>query len=410
MTTYNEEITEALDAADTGEAAGSFAHSIDESLDIADNHIIGWLTSINEALAISDDTAIGWLQELIEAIFIYEEVKNSWAVTNTEDLTLTDSLSEVMGLVISDWITLVDSQTNNWNGQEIVPDSLTLYDISKMAQMFSDSLTDTINIADVSTLALTVAVLESLGFADLANAVRSASESINDSVVFADSPAHALSLLVNDTLDAVDVSSVIASFIHSVDESIGLDDAASLIKRISDTVTDPLTFAETLSSKGTLYSAVYDAIALNVVVELAGDIYECYVLNTPKFMPSMYSGFDFNSFCVFENRAFGANDLGVYELTGTTDAGSIIHTGAILNETDFGVPNQKRFRRGYLGISGTTPVMVFETEDGTRQTYSIDTKGKVVASHELKSKKWILSVADFDTLEGIKLIPVILTK
>jgi hypothetical protein len=124
----------------------------------------------------------------------------------------------------------------------------------------------------------------------------------------------------------------------------------------------------------------------------------------------MYSGFDFNSYCVFENRAFGANDTGIYELTGTTDAGSTIHTGMISSQTDFGLRNEKRFRRGYIGVSGASPVMILECEDGSRKVYTIDTKGKAVFSHEQKSKEWKLAAADFDTLDVIKLIPVILSK
>jgi len=175
-------------------------------------------------------------------------------------------------------------------------------------------------------------------------------------------------------------------------------------------VAESLVLTETVSIHAHLYNAVYETLHMNVVVEIDGEIWECYVLNTPKFHPSMYSGFSFNSYCVFEGRAYGANDTGIYELTGTTDAGSTIHTGAILHETDFGSPNQKRFRRGYLGITGTAPVMVFEDENGRREAYTIDTEGKVVASSDLKGKSWKLSIADFDELSTTKLIPVILTK
>ena len=161
---------------------------------------------------------------------------------------------------------------------------------------------------------------------------------------------------------------------------------------------------------GRLYSTIYDTLQMNVIVELDGEVWECYVLNTPKFYPSVYSGFNFNSYCVFENRAYGANDDGVYELTGSTDAGATIHTGVVLSSTNFGSANQKKFRRGYLGISGTAPVMVFQTENGQRETYNIDSEGKVVASSGLKSKSWKLSIADFDTLDSIKLLPIILTK
>jgi hypothetical protein len=53
--------------------------------------------------------------------------------------------------------------------------------------------------------------------------------------------------------------------------------------------------------------------------------------------------------------------------------------------------------------------MVFET-GGKREAYAIDTTGKVTASSELKGRSWKLSVADFDTLDSIRLMPIILTR
>jgi hypothetical protein len=149
---------------------------------------------------------------------------------------------------------------------------------------------------------------------------------------------------------------------------------------------------------------------LNVVVELDGEVWECYVLNTPKFLPSIYSGFNFNSYCVFQNRAYGCKADGIYELTGDTDNGTIINTGVQLSETKFGLPNQKRFRKAYIGVSGTTPLLTMETETGETKTYSIDTDGEVDASRSLRSKKWKLTVTDFESLDFIKLVPIVLAK
>jgi hypothetical protein len=256
-------------------------------------------------------------------------------------------------------------------------------------------------------------------------------QSVNENIALADSSEAAFALLIEETLSAVDAATVIGTFIgniidslvlagaptdtivgfmETIQEALGISDVASYLKMLGISVDESLAFSETISSQGTLYSAIYDTLKMNATVELSGEVYECYALNTPKFMPSMYSGFDFNSYCVFENRAFGANDTGIYELTGETDAGSTIHDGVILSSTDFGSRNQKKFRRAYLGISGSSPVMVVETEEGERRVYNIDTKGKAVISHELKSKKWKLSVADFDEFNTMKLIPVILSK
>ena len=202
----------------------------------------------------------------------------------------------------------------------------------------------------------------------------------------------------------------IVGFMETIQEALSLSGATAYLKMLGASVGEALAFSETISSQGTLYNAIYETLRLNVSVDIAGEVYECYALNTPRFMPSMYSGFDFNSYCVFENRAFGANDTGIYELDGDTDAGEKINTGVVLNQTDFGLRNQKRLRRAYLGISGDSPVMIVETEEGERQVYNIDFNGKTVISRDLKSKAWKLSIADFDELDTMKLIPVILSK
>lgn len=405
-----EAISEEISATALIAASNQTSPGISEEATVADD--IGAILSISitDELNLADSQGTGWLKELIDTIFTYDELQHGWAVTAESSLILTDAIETLLGIIVDEWITFIDIQSNNWNGREIITEDVTLYDIAGFAKIYADSLTDEINIADVSTYQLTITVLEYLGFTELATALRTAAEAVSDSIDIADSSALAFPQSVESVLNVVDLSAVAVQFLHSVQSDFNLADVSSLIKRFSDTLSDPIVFVDTITSRATLYSLIYDTLRLNVLVDLEGEFYECYVLNTPKFHPSMYSGFDFNSFCVFENRAFGANDTGIYELTGDTDAGNTIHTGIIFSNTNFDLPNQKRFRRGYLDISGTSPKMILETEGGQRQAYAIDEQGKMVASHELKSKSWILSVADFETLSSMKLIPVILTK
>ena len=411
----------------------TFGKAVNESIGLTDSDPLGrrfTYPSNSESLAIADDPNFAFSFTLTDVLFIWDALINGWKVTTDESLVLTDSLAEVLGVMISDWITLIDSQSNNWNGREIVNQSLNLYDIASQIQTFANTINEDLTIADAPTWVLALAILEWMGFADLATAARTIYPSVSESVVLTDEALNAWQEIINDTLQAVDASSafnawreiindilqavdassVIATFINVVQESLAPADTVSLINRLGLSLNDSLILTETITSKGTLYNVIYDTIAMNMTVELAGEVYECYVLNTPKFHPSMYSGFNFNSYCVFDNRAFGANGAGIYELTGTTDAGSTIHTGMISSQTDFGLRNEKRFRRGYIGVSGASPVMILECEDGSRKVYTIDTKGKAVFSHEQKSKEWKLAAADFDTLDVIKLIPVILSK
>ena len=386
--------------------------SIDESLVMGDAPAprLFLYPASSESMVIADAPAPALSFTITDLIFIWDTLIHGWKVTNEESLELADAPEWKLGLMISDWITLIDSQSNNWNGQETINQTLNLYDIAQQVQTFADTITEDLTIADAPTWVLALAILEWMDFADLATAARTIYPSVSESVVLTDEALNAWQEIINDTLQAVDASSVIATFINVVQESLAPADTVSLINRLGLSLNDSLILTETITSKGTLYNAVYDTLAMNVIVDLAGEVYECYILNTPKFHASMYSGFDFNSYCVFENRAFGANDTGIYELTGTTDAGSTIHTGMISSQTDFGLRNEKRFRRGYIGVSGASPVMILECEDGSRKVYTIDTKGKAVFSHEQKSKEWKLAAADFDTLDVIKLIPVILSK
>ncbi len=463
----------AEEASATTEFTAIDVKSISESLVMTDSDPLGRRFSypaISESLVTADDPTFAFSFTLTDIIFIYDVLVHGWKETTTESLVLTDSLSEVLGIMISDWITLVDSQSNNWNGRETINQTLNLYDIAQQVQTFADTITEDLTIADAPTWVLALAILEWMGFADLATAARTIYPSVSESVVLTDealnawqeiindtlqavdassafnawreiindtlqavdassafnalrkiindtlqavdasSAFNAWREIINDTLQAVDVSSVIATFINVVQESLAPADAASLINRLGLSLNESLVLTEAVTSKGTLYNAVYDTLKMSVTVELAGEVYECYVLNTPKFHPSMYSGFNFNSYCVFENRAFGANSTGIYELTGTTDAGTAISTGVVLSETDFGSRNYKRFRKGYLGISGSSPKMVLEDEDGSRKVYDISSEGMAVFSHEQKAKKWKLSLANFDTLDVMKLIPVVLRK
>jgi hypothetical protein len=383
-----------------------------DTLDLSDASLQAMTFLIEDSMAVEDSNSLDkYLTNTIsEAIFLYCTIQTGWNVSTESTITLTDAVDKVLGIAVNDWLTLVASETNNWNGSEVIPDALNLFDVAIGARAYVDTIEESLVVTDESLYKLTVAVLEYLGFTDLANAIKTIAASISESVELSDAPSHALSFLISEALAAVDSLSVINSIAGAIQDSLGLTEALSTIKRLGLAVDDPLTLSETVTSQGALYSAVYDTLAMNITVELNGETYECYVLNTPKFMPSMYSGFDFNSYCVFEDRAFGANDTGVFELTGPTDAGNVIHTGAVLSDTDFGSRNNKRFRKGYLAVSGDSPLMILETEDGGRQAYTVDTGGMTVFSHDQKSKKWKISIADFETLESINLIPVVLSK
>jgi hypothetical protein len=369
-----------------------------------------YYSTCNESLILTDTSSGAVSTTINDGFMIYDDAQPSWGKTISDGFDIADTIFKILGIPCPDSLTVTDSVVSMWHGQEIIDEICEIWDLPKGVFLFNKTVDESLVLTDTVAYRLAVTVIENILMTSLATAIKDLFETVNDGAALTDEATKGFEKTINESLVNTDTVAVITSFFNSIAESLVGVDAASMTSRFWASLNESLVLTDTVASKGTLYNVVYDTLGFLATVEFAGETWETYVLNTPKFYPSQYSGFNFNSYTVFEGRAFGANDVGIYELTGTTDAGSIIRTGVVLNDTDFGSPNQKRFRRAYLGISGAAPKMVFETEDGKREVYDIDTQGKTVISSELKSKSWKLSISDFQELSSLKLVPVILTK
>ena len=97
---------------------------------------------------------------------------------------------------------------------------------------------------------------------------------------------------------------------------------------------------------------------------------------------TQYAKFNFESMCKLGNVYLGCNEDGVFELTGDKDNDTDIDAFFELPATDFGVPNQKRIRRAYLGLeaSGQLVLEVKDDDNNTRR-YPINVPLKDLRQH-----------------------------
>ena len=393
-TTYEDELP--IDVGVNVTFQGALAASIEET--------------INESLILTELPSRSFLCSLIDAITVYDESLNGWIVTVDDGIDFVESLASILGIPVDDWLALTDSQTNNWNGREIIADGLQIWDLCGLGQIITPSIDESISFVDGTVYKLTVTILEYLGFSELAAAMLTTRFSVSDTVALADASERMFPVDVSVPIGITDTSSSLAFLCALAESQVGITAVSTALNRIAQSISESVVLVETNTTNGLFYSTVSETIKLAVTVELNGEVWECYVLNTPSFHPSIYSGFNFNSYCVFENRAFAANSVGIYELAGSTDAGVQIRTAAVFSQTDFESANQKRFRKGFLGVTGEQVVMVFEAEDGSRKAYEVNSHGDVMASRDLKSKAWKLTVVDYESLGSIQLIPVVLTR
>lgn len=387
---------------------------VSESMAMADSVEVKLLLLVDEYISIRDTLTGQWNGNLSLSESLYMVDTASWVrvlyETISEAMAIADSATPELCLLVSDYILVREAVTGN--------------------AVFNNEATETIAMTDTLVSGFVLDLLESLAIADAVTLIKSVNETIDETMAFSDvlSALGVFNLSLSEAATAIDTVS--AGYSIYLSESVGMTDTVTSFSEMFLTLSESMSAVDALtvsietclslsenlyiidsvSSLGTFYLTVQEGFHLNLTIELDGEVYECWVLNTPGFYPSVYSGFNFNSYCVFDGRAFGANATGIFELTGDTDAGAEIHTGIMTHSTDFGTRNGKRFRKAYVGVSGDAPVMVMETETGERCAYSISSAGKVDATSSLSGKEWSLSVVDFESVDAIELVPVVLAR
>lgn len=135
-------------------------------------------------------------------------------------------------------------------------------------------------------------------------------------------------------------------------------------------------------------------------------LYYTWVFSGVDYKPSVYSNYDFNSYCTFGGKFYGANEDGIFELAGVTDEGEAIRTGLTLGPNNLGVMNRKRLRSIHLGKRNSSTV-VKVTIDRESKNFSV-TNGKAKITRDLMGEDVTLEIADFEELSIIEVTPVVL--
>jgi hypothetical protein len=252
-------------------------------------------------------------------------------------------------------------------------------------------------------------VTETLAIVGAVEILNTLNNSISETLAAADSIGLTWLDSISESLAITDTAVIKWYAMDILTESLVLTDAVLCGLQISDTVSESLALAATLAMKHICNDIVSETLNFSVIVELDDEVWQTWVLNTDRFNVSIYSGYEFNSYSVYNDTAFGCKTDGIYKLTGTTDDDDEILPGIILPETNFGTTRSKRFRKCWFGLSGgTTPALRVETDSGNK-TYTI-TSSRVNLGRDMVGKRWVLKVQDFTDLDFIDLVPIILTR
>jgi len=381
----------------------------------------------------SADEVVGGISKgklLEESSQIFETLGFGWIKALTSTAQITETVIVESAWEINDILGAREAVSCKRAGTENVESTLGMFGQSMIAQLFNESVTSTADAVEAitylhqmvsvanSTMAATGTpsvgvtfnpkVAEAVAVTGLLSVFNTIGKTLSESPDIADAATLTWPKTISDSFAIADAPTMQWVAMHILTESLAATETAIGLFNFSDTIAETLEAGATLTLQQMLQESVTDILDFGITIVLDDETWECWVLNTNAFHPSVYSGFDFNSYAVYNNQAFGCKEDGIYRLDGATDNGTTINAGIVLPETDFGTLREKRFRKAYFGISGTSPSIRMESETGD-VTYTI-TDSRANLQRNQKGKEWTLKLQGFDSLDQIDLVPIILTR
>jgi hypothetical protein len=142
----------------------------------------------------------------------------------------------------------------------------------------------------------------------------------------------------------------------------------------------------------------------------AVEIYEAWCLSGQAFEPSVFSGFNFNSFAVKGGQAYAAGDAGIYLLGADHDAGEPIQSGARVGPVNFGGAGTKRLRGVVFGQGGSSTRVRVRTDEAEGVFAPDRDTDRVTVSRDLQASEFIVDILNFEELSHLEITPLRLAR
>lgn len=122
-------------------------------------------------------------------------------------------------------------------------------------------------------------------------------------------------------------------------------------------------------------ASVTPVLGMDVAIELPGAFMDAWAVNLDSGGVTRYTNYPFETVANIGGRRFGASFDGLFELAGTTDAGTPIEAKFDIGLKDFGNRQLKRVDQIYLDVSSTGQMTVAVSAEGASYTYPVRSYG-----------------------------------
>ena len=139
-----------------------------------------------------------------------------------------------------------------------------------------------------------------------------------------------------------------------------------------------------------------------------GEHWQCWVLSTSGFYPSIYSNYNFNSFAHFQGADYAADENGIYELGGADDDGAVINSGILFHPTAFRNTSRRKFRKIFVNAEGEGIRFEAKTDSGSR-VFQV-AKSRVPITRDLIGRRWQFSIEGFESFDFFEAFQTVLSR
>lgn len=317
-------------------------------------------------------------------------------------------------------ITSTETSSNNIVGYGSYSDSVVVQETltALFTQLISESASGSETwFLEISTLIADVVVASGI---QTSNAVLS--NAIAEAVVAIELQQSGLIETISDSATAAEVVTSLVTATQAIIEQVIAAELSTSYLFLINTISESSQATEDISIWQVLTQNIEEGATAFVHLNIGGESYTGWVMNTNNLAVSEYQGMNFNSLCKIGNRYFGASDIGVYELTGSTDSGTDIHTYIQSGLVDFGSTQQKRVSDSYIAADAdgriALGVAVSEKEGISRYWYEITPSMaainniKLPIGRGLRGKYWKFDVASesMSEFDAITVLPYVLKR
>ncbi len=155
-------------------------------------------------------------------------------------------------------------------------------------------------------------------------------------------------------------------------------------------IADSSSFSSSTTTKAIFLSSLLESFLITVPTAKGQDTYLAYLLSPETNSVTNYDNYNFNLCTKFGSKYLFANNSGLYEFGGTTDAGSTVRSVIETIAYSFGDSNKKSVPNIYLGVTNSSTFIL-----------KVRVDGKAEVSYKIKKKTTGLDTQKVDIGKGL---------